>query len=66
MAPMKKPITHQGQEFAGTVSLDAAAQLLGVTRAEMRRRLGRGELPFVEVRGRIRVPKRVLEECVGR
>ncbi|MEM9185643.1 MAG: hypothetical protein AAGB00_04020 [Planctomycetota bacterium] len=60
MPPMKKPTRHTHEEFAETLSLPLAARELGVSHHELRRRLGRGELPFVQVRGRIRVPKNAL------
>lgn len=61
MAPMKKPTPQTLPEFAQTMSLDAAADKLGVSRPELRRQLGNGQLPFVQVRGHIRVPKEAVE-----
>lgn len=67
MAPMRKP-THRpatefGETYARTVSLPAAADKLGLSVGQLRQKLGRGDLPFVEIRGRIRVPEEAL---VGR
>ncbi|MEM6331187.1 MAG: helix-turn-helix domain-containing protein [Planctomycetota bacterium] len=42
--------------YAGTLSLAEAAHRLGVSEHELRRRLAAGELPFEQVRGRLRVP----------
>jgi len=64
MAPMKKPTQRVPEEFADTISLPAAANMLGISPRELRRRLGAGELPFVQVRGRFRVPKKALRASV--
>ena len=60
MAPMKKPTQHVADEFADTISLPTAANQLGVSTRELKRRLGGGEMPFVQVRGRIRLPKKAI------
>ncbi|MEM8865106.1 MAG: excisionase family DNA-binding protein [Planctomycetota bacterium] len=60
MPPMKIPTRHLAPEFASTLSLSTAARRLGISQRELRRRLGRGGLPFVQVRGQIRVPKKAL------
>ncbi len=60
MAPMKKTTRHRENPFAGTLSLDEAAHQLGMPTRELRRILGRGEAPFLQVRGRIRVPQHAV------
>lgn len=63
MAPMKTPPTAAMLEDA-TLSLVQAARRLNVTQSELRKRLGTGEIPFVEVSGKLRVPVLGLEAVV--
>jgi hypothetical protein len=51
---MKRPARHG--EPPSSVSLDALARRWSVRRRDVRRLLQRGELPFEQVRGRLRVP----------
>lgn len=55
MAPMKRP-THHGKESSSTLSLQQVAARWAVPRREVRRLLQHGDLPFEQVRGRLRVP----------
>ncbi len=55
MSPMKTPPTAGMLEEA-MLSLPQAARRLGVSVKELRELLGRGEILFVEVSGRLRVP----------
>ena len=55
MSPMKTPPTAAMLEEA-TLSLAQAARRLKLTQSELRSRLGSGEIPFVEVAGKLRVP----------
>lgn len=45
--------------FSGSVSLSAAASGWGVPRREVRRMAATGRLPFVQIQGRIRLPRRL-------
>lgn len=67
MAPMRKPTNKTpdefGEAYANAVSLAKAARQLGITQRELRRRLGRGEIPFVETRGRLKIPQAALERA---
>lgn len=62
MAPMRKPTRLELPEFAGTLSLARAARQLGIKQRQLRELLGKGKLPFVQVRGKFRVPERALSE----
>jgi excisionase family DNA binding protein len=55
MAPMKRPMRH-GKDLAPTLSLQQLADRWAVPRREVRRLLQRGDLPFEQVCGRLRVP----------
>jgi len=54
MAPMKRPARQS--EASSSVTLDALARRWSVRRRDVRHLLQRGELPFEQVRGRLRVP----------
>lgn len=53
MAPMRKPAPQTRER---TLSIDAYARRCHLTPREVRTLLGTGQLPFVQVRGQIRVP----------
>ena len=59
--PMRPP-GHGQSPFRGTVSLSRAARLWNLPRREVRRLVQQGKLPFIQVMGRIRVPRSVLSE----
>ena len=54
--PRMKPPTRHADPFRGTMSLDAVARLWRAPRRFVRRCIANGELPFVQIAGRIRVP----------
>ncbi len=54
MAPMKRPARHA--ERSQNMSLDELARRWSLRRRNVRRLLQRGELPFEQIRGRLRVP----------
>ena len=66
MPPMKRPATpghreyagteYAGTEYAGTWSLGEAAHRFNMTKKSFRRLLGTGQLSFVQIRGRFRIP----------
>lgn len=56
MAPMRTPISARDPTVRGTLTIDAYARRHGLTPREVRRLLGTGQLPFVQLRGRIRIP----------
>ena len=61
MAPMKRPAHGQtGMDPFDSYSLTHLARLFHVTRRQIRRMLRQGELPFVQVRGQIRVPRSAI------
>lgn len=53
--PMRTPPPPRDPALRGTLSIDSYARRHGLTRREVRRRLGSGQLPFIQVRGVIRV-----------
>jgi len=55
MAPMKPEPRPRDPDLLDSVSLEQLARRWGISRKELRRRLGRQELPFVQVRGKFRV-----------
>ena len=57
MPRMKKPAPPKEPPWQATLSIDAFAESRGLTPREVRRLLGRGHLPFVQIAGQIRVPK---------
>ena len=57
MAPMKCPAKPKpADEFEDSYSLTHLAHRWDVSRRDIRQLLQRGELPFVEVLGQLRVP----------
>lgn len=65
MCPMKKSAEKTFERLTGAVSLTAAARRAGVPRREVRRLVQRGKLPFVQVRGQIRVPTSAVRKLRG-
>lgn len=58
MAPMKQPTREADKDRQfDSYSLTHGATRLHVTRRRLRQMLQQGELPFVQVRGQIRVPR---------
>ena len=57
MVPMKPEPKHRDPHLADTLSLEQLARRWHISRKEVRRLLGRGELGFVQIRGSIRVPQ---------
>lgn len=55
MAPMHTPVGERNSALAGTMSIDAYARRHQLTPREVRQQLGEGLLPFVQIRGQIRV-----------
>lgn len=55
MAPMHTPASQRNSALAGTMSIDAYARRHQLTPREVRQQLGEGLLPFVQIRGQIRV-----------
>jgi hypothetical protein len=55
MPPMRIPAPAKDEELRSTVSIDTYARQHQLTPREVRRLLGTGKLPFVQVRGQIRV-----------
>lgn len=55
MAPMHTPAPARDSALAGTMSIDAYARENQLTPREVRQQLGAGLLPFVQIRGQIRV-----------
>ncbi|TWT40810.1 hypothetical protein Pla111_32280 [Botrimarina hoheduenensis] len=47
--------------FKGSVSLAAAAASWGVPRRAVRRLVASGRVPFVQIAGRIRLPRKLVE-----
>ena len=63
MAPMKCPAAKEPlDDFDDSCTLTHLAHRWHVTRREVRHLLQRGELPFVDVRGQIRVPYAAVED----
>ena len=56
--PRMKPPRKPSVTFGDTFSLGALARRWRVPRREVRRLLQEGKVPFVEIEGRLRVPKR--------
>lgn len=59
--PMKPPLTGWRAELVGLLPLSEAARRLGMSVDAVRRLLGRQEMGFVEIRGRIRIPEHELQ-----
>ncbi len=74
MVPMKRPAKPGHRHYHGTWSLAEAARRLAMSKKQLRRLLGSGQLEFVQIDGQIRVPIKVAnkflqgvfwgEECV--
>ncbi|QDS99874.1 MerR family transcriptional regulator [Adhaeretor mobilis] len=63
MAPMKRPATKPYlEDREDTLSLDALARRWHITHNEARQLLAEGELPFVQIAGKIRVPCEAIAE----
>ena len=63
MAPMKCPAAREPfGDFDDSCTLTHLARRWHVSRREVRHLLQRGALPFVDVRGQIRVPYAAVEE----
>ncbi len=58
MAPMRTPPPQQQDDWRSTQSIDAFARERGLTRAEVKQLLASGQLPFIELAGQIRIPRR--------
>lgn len=57
MPRMKIPAPTKESIWRATLSIEAFARRRGLKPREVRRLLGAGRLPFVQVRGQIRVPR---------
>ena len=58
MAPMKLSVRRRGRDkLFDSYPLSYLARRLHLTRRQIRKLLEKGELPFVEVHGEIRVPR---------
>ncbi len=56
MPRMKRPAVAGGlSKFRGTIAIDDYADQTGQTPAEVRGAMSRGEIPFAEIDGQIRV-----------
>ncbi|QDU56335.1 MerR family transcriptional regulator [Aeoliella mucimassa] len=55
-APMRTPPPPRDDSLRGTLTIEAYARRQGLTQREVRQMLGTGKVPFVQVRGQIRVP----------
>ena len=61
MAPMKCPTRRRMKdEFEDSYSLTHLARRWGVSRREVRLLLQKGDLPFVQVLGQLRVPTQAV------
>jgi len=56
MSPMKRTGSH-ADDFSGTLSIDQLARRWRTTRREIRHMLAHGKMTFVQIRGRLRVPR---------
>lgn len=61
MPPMRKPAPTARSPWQKTLSIDAYARRHQLTPREVRHLLGTGQLPFVELRGQIRIPLRPFD-----
>ena len=59
--PMKSPRSTV-TAYSDTLSLGGVAKMLHLPRREVRRLVGKTKLPFMEVRGQIRVPRNAVEQ----
>lgn len=65
MCPMKKSPAQTFERLTGAASLTTVARRTGLPRREVRRLVQRGKLPFVQVKGQIRVPQSAVKEMRG-
>lgn len=63
MAPMKRPVAADPDD---TISLTALARRWHIKQREVRWLLGNGAMPFVQLRGHIRVPRDAVAELERR
>ncbi len=63
MPPMKRPSPTHDAIFGDTLSIAEIARRLSLTRREIRGMMSRGELDFVEIRGRLRVERAVADRA---
>lgn len=67
MAPMKLSAHKRlGNEVFDSYSLTHLAHMWHVPRRRIRKMLQRGELPFVEIGGRIRIPRAAVDSKLER
>ncbi len=64
MCPMKKTPNPTFARLTDAVSLGTVARKVGIPRREVRRLIQRGKLPFVQVRGQIRVPRTAMKSLL--
>lgn len=65
MPRMKKPAPPRDDPWRSTLPIAAFAHRRGLSPRQVRRLLASGRLPFIEVRGQIRVPRAAaIEESV--
>lgn len=62
MAPMRKPAPPSDDPWRNTLSIDAYARKHQLTPREVRHLLGTGQVPFVQLRGQIRIPPEAIDE----
>jgi excisionase family DNA binding protein len=58
---MKREAEHRNQDYTDTMSVARLARRWHLTRTEVRHMLGRGVLSFVQIRGKLRVPREEIE-----
>jgi len=63
---MKPQPRRRDPDLAGSLSLDQLARRWDCTRKHVRHLLGHGELPFLQIRGQIRVPIVEIERYEAR
>lgn len=57
MPRMKKPAPPKNDPWQATLTIEAYARSSGLKPRQVRRLLGSGRLPFMQVRGQIRIPR---------
>jgi excisionase family DNA binding protein len=69
MPPMKRPAAARSHPLGAdlqmgpeTVTIAAAARRWRVTRYRVRQLLSRGELPFIQICGEIRIPRDAIDQ----
>lgn len=65
MAPMRKPAQASDDPWQNTLSIDGYARKHQLTPREVRHLLSTRQLPFVQVRGQIRVPTVSIAELAA-